>query len=85
MQSVSARRLHRKIGEGELPGNLLFLDSDKQLYHATGLFLSLIHISVSLNGKKLNRLWITHNEIVKGGVLEFDMGPKPTAMDELVF
>lgn len=41
--------------------------------------------SVSLNGKKLNRLWITHNEIVKGGVLEFDMGPEPTAMDELVF
>ena len=41
--------------------------------------------SVSLNGKKLNRLWITHNEIVKGGVLEFDMGPEPTAMDELAF
>jgi len=30
--------------------------------------------SVSLNGKKLNRLWITHDEIVKGGVLEFEMG-----------
>ena len=41
--------------------------------------------SVSLNGKKLNRLWITHNEIVKGGVLEFDMGPESTAMDELAF
>ena len=33
--------------------------------------------SVSLNGKKLNRLWITHQEIVQGGVLEFVMGKLP--------
>lgn len=33
--------------------------------------------SVSLNGKKLDRLWITHQEIVQGGVLEFVMGKVP--------
>lgn len=29
--------------------------------------------SIKLNGKKLNRYWITHNEIVNGGVLELEM------------
>ena len=30
--------------------------------------------TVKLNGKKLDRYWITHDEIVSGGVLEFEMG-----------
>ncbi len=30
-----------------------------------------------LNGKVLDRAWLTHDEIVKGGLLELDMGPKP--------
>ena len=30
-----------------------------------------------LNGKALDRAWLSHDEIVKGGVLELDMGPKP--------
>lgn len=29
--------------------------------------------SIKLNGKKLDRYWITHNEIVNGGVLELEM------------
>lgn len=33
--------------------------------------------SVKLNGKKLDRLWITHEEITRGGVLEFTLGDKP--------
>ncbi len=33
--------------------------------------------SVKLNGKDLQRLWIKHDEIIKGGVLEFQMGPEP--------
>ena len=33
--------------------------------------------SVSLNGKVLNRLWITHEEIINGGVLEFILGKTP--------
>ena len=33
--------------------------------------------SVKLNGKLLDRLWITHEEITRGGVLEFTLGDKP--------
>lgn len=33
--------------------------------------------SAKLNGKPLNRTWITHEEIINGGTLEFEMGPKP--------
>ena len=33
--------------------------------------------SISLNGKPLNRLWISHEEIIRGGVLEFEMGDHP--------
>ncbi|WP_374166084.1 GH92 family glycosyl hydrolase [Arcticibacter sp. MXS-1] len=34
--------------------------------------------SVRLNGKSLNRNWITHKEITEGGELEFIMAPKPS-------
>jgi predicted alpha-1,2-mannosidase len=33
--------------------------------------------SVTLNGKPLNRPWISHKEITEGGVISFDMGPLP--------
>lgn len=33
--------------------------------------------SATLNGKPLNRAWITHNEVVKGGTLRFVMSDKP--------
>ena len=33
--------------------------------------------SVSLNGKNLDRAWITHDEITSGGTLRFVMGPEP--------
>ncbi|CAM1340825.1 GH92 family glycosyl hydrolase [Tenacibaculum amylolyticum] len=33
---------------------------------------------VFLNGKKLERTFITHNEIMKGGILEFIMSDKPS-------
>jgi predicted alpha-1,2-mannosidase len=33
--------------------------------------------SMKLNGKPLNRFWITHDEIISGGVLEMEMGPEP--------
>ncbi len=32
---------------------------------------------VALNGRPLTRTWLRHEEIVKGGVLEFWMGPEP--------
>ena len=33
--------------------------------------------SASLNGKKLDRSWFTHDELMAGGVLELTMGDKP--------
>lgn len=33
--------------------------------------------SVKLNNQKLNRSWITHSEIMNGGILEFDMTSAP--------
>lgn len=33
---------------------------------------------LSLNGKPLNRLFLKHEEILKGGTLSFVMGPKPS-------
>lgn len=33
--------------------------------------------SATLNGKPLERAWLTHKEISKGGTLHFEMGPKP--------
>ena len=36
--------------------------------------------SAQLNGKTLTRPWITHNEIVSGGSLEFQMGEEPNIL-----
>jgi predicted alpha-1,2-mannosidase len=36
--------------------------------------------SMKLNGEPLQRFWITHDEIVKGGVLEMEMGAKPVLL-----
>ena len=33
--------------------------------------------SATLNGKPLDKTWITHDDIVKGGTLIFEMGPNP--------
>ena len=33
--------------------------------------------SVKLNGKPYEKSFITHGDILKGGVLEFEMGPQP--------
>jgi predicted alpha-1,2-mannosidase len=33
--------------------------------------------SATLNGKPLNRSWLSHEEIVKGGELVYEMGPEP--------
>jgi predicted alpha-1,2-mannosidase len=33
--------------------------------------------SAKLNGKPLNRSWLAHDEIIKGGTLELTMGEKP--------
>ena len=33
--------------------------------------------SVALNGKKLDRLWVRHSELVSGATLTFTMGDQP--------
>jgi predicted alpha-1,2-mannosidase len=33
--------------------------------------------SATLNGEPFNRTWIDHTEIMKGGILIFEMGPEP--------
>ena len=33
--------------------------------------------SIKLNGQSLDRFWITHQEIIAGGILEMEMGPTP--------
>ena len=33
--------------------------------------------SATLNGNEFNQTWITHTEIMKGGILEFEMGAEP--------
>jgi predicted alpha-1,2-mannosidase len=33
--------------------------------------------SVTLNGKRLDRTWLSHDELMAGGTLRFEMGPKP--------
>jgi len=33
--------------------------------------------SATLNDKPFTRTWITHNEVTKGGILTFVMGPEP--------
>jgi hypothetical protein len=33
--------------------------------------------SATLNGKPLNRAWITRAEVTAGGTLKLEMGPKP--------
>lgn len=38
----------------------------------------------SLNGKPYNSVLISHSDIMKGGKLVFDMGPKPSSWAELV-
>jgi putative alpha-1,2-mannosidase len=35
--------------------------------------------SATLNGKALDRTYVTYEEIMAGGVLEFVMGPQPQA------
>ncbi len=33
--------------------------------------------SARLNGKPLNQFWFTHQELIRGGTLELEMGPEP--------
>ena len=61
------------------------IDLDKDFYKGGKFIIETVNNSpenvyvqsVSLNGKKLDRAWITHEEITSGGTLKFVMGPEP--------
>jgi len=62
--------------------NKIELQLDKEYYNGNK-FIIIAHNnskeniyiqSIKLNGEKLDRYWITHDEIVNGGVLELEMG-----------
>lgn len=55
------------VGTGKTFRIIAHNNSSKNIY---------IH-SVKLNGKEYNNAWITHRDIIKGGVLEFTMSDKP--------
>jgi predicted alpha-1,2-mannosidase len=38
--------------------------------------------SMKLNGKNLDRFWLTHEELSKGGTLKMEMGPEPKMDNE---
>ncbi len=56
-----------KVGDGKTFTVVAKNVSDKNIYIQ----------SVKLNGKVHDKTWITHEDIVKGGVMDFTMGPKP--------
>jgi putative alpha-1,2-mannosidase len=49
----------------DAPGN-----SDKDIYVQ----------SVTLNGRRLDRTWISQDELMAGGTLRFQMGPRPNPL-----
>jgi predicted alpha-1,2-mannosidase len=55
------------LGNGKTFSFITKNNSKKNIY---------IH-SATLNGKPINRSWIDHSEIMKGGTMEFEMGPEP--------
>ncbi|WP_297091191.1 GH92 family glycosyl hydrolase [uncultured Draconibacterium sp.] len=58
--------------EIELPNQLTFQVMAKEL-NKTNIYIQ----SATLNGQAYSKSYITHEELMKGGVLEFTMGPKP--------
>lgn len=54
-----------------------FYKGKKLVIEAQGNSPENIYIqSVYLNGRKLDRLWVTHEELTRGGTLKFIMGPQ---------
>jgi predicted alpha-1,2-mannosidase len=68
------------IGSPLLESFTINLENGKQFrITANGLSKDNIYIqSVRLNGQPMDNVWITHNAIVSGGTLEFEMGAKPS-------
>jgi putative alpha-1,2-mannosidase len=66
-------------GWGRGDGNVNFNKGGSFTVIATGNSETNIYIqSATLNGKPLNRAWITHDEVAAGGKLKYVMGPEPS-------
>ena len=67
------------LGSPQFDHAVLHLESGKTFtVDATRTTANDIYVqSVMLNGKPIDRAWITHAEIVAGGVLQFKLGPQP--------
>jgi putative alpha-1,2-mannosidase len=68
------------IGSPLLPAFTINLENGKQFQiMAHGLSKENIYIqSVRLNGQPMDNVWISHASIMRGGMLEFEMGTKPS-------
>ena len=61
------------------------INLDDEIYSGKSFTIQANHLthenhyiqSATLNGQPLNRSWLSHDEIVKGGTLVFEMGPEP--------
>ena len=73
---VSSRYM---IGTPKFTGSVIQLPKNRTFtILAPGTSGKNIYIqSAKLNGKLLDRSWISHNEVMQGGTLAFEMGPKP--------
>jgi len=68
-----------------LAGSPVFEEAKIQLGNGNTLIIRAKNVSdanryiqsLKLAGKQISRPWLTHSEIAAGGVLEFEMGPKP--------
>jgi predicted alpha-1,2-mannosidase len=59
-------------------GQLELADGKRFTVTAANLSDENIYVqSLTLNGRNLDRAWLTHDEIVQGGTLAFVMGPEP--------
>ena len=59
-------------------GQVELADGKRFIVTAANLSDENIYVqSVTLNGRNLDRAWLTHDEIVQGGTLAFVMGPEP--------
>ena len=76
---VSPGDLTYALGAPQLPKISLALANDKQFtVVAKGLSKKNKYVKYArLNGKRLERSYITHDDIIAGGTLEFTMSAKP--------
>lgn len=67
------------IGSPSVKSATILFENGKQLrIEALNQSSKNIYIQwIKLDGKKINRLYLKHNELIQGGILEYKMGSKP--------